>query len=228
MTYHSVRTIVCTCCGKTLAVPISCGDRFCPICSEPSRNRARSRIRALIAGTPRQTGSRWRLITLTIRSQSDAASATKTLQSSFRKLRNTKWWKANCYGGISTIEVTHTEKGWHAHIHAMVLGRYLPAHTLSRQWSTVAPGSIVDVRACDNARALSYITKYVTKSSVPDEFRPELAQALKGTRLFCVFGALHGQTVTVKATPFYCQDCGQCAWMPLDIVERLINRAPSG
>jgi hypothetical protein len=49
----------------------------------------------------------------------------RQLHLAFRKIRRLRWWIRAVTGGIASIEVTNTGKGWHPHLHAVMDARWL-------------------------------------------------------------------------------------------------------
>lgn len=70
---------------------------------------------------------------------------------------------------ISFIAVVELQKNGNAHLHILI-GKYIDKAWISRSWSSVGGGHIVDIRLVDIHRIRAYLTKYITKpilSSVP-------------------------------------------------------------
>jgi hypothetical protein len=169
-----------------------CGDRFCQPC-------ARARSWKVQANLLRWTeGERVRLVTLTMRANGQPLSKSiDRLIRSFASLRRNVVWKAAVDAGAYVIEVKQGRggHGWHVHVHALVIGRYLDQRALSRAWLTCTGDSpIVDVRDASNAPGvIGYVCKYLTKSfdrtvaQTPD-LLAECVLALRGRRMLGTFG----------------------------------------
>jgi hypothetical protein len=105
---------------------------------------------------------------------------------------------------------------WHLHLHALITGSYLPKRDLSRLWAQVSPGKIIRIRAVPPGDAVRYITKYVTKTDLPEAFQLEASTTLKGVRMFNAFGALAPLIRAAKLPPAVCPNCGNECWIWID------------
>jgi len=215
---HQYIRIACSCCGMTRDVPKYCGNRFCDVCSGSRRLRLRERLEALTRAVPKRERYRWRFLTLTIPRQSDPAIGLDTVYASFRRLRQRKWWKERVSGGIVVAELTKNESGWNVHLHVLVYSQYLPQFHIVKLWRQVSPGKIVDIRLVDSKKAIGYITKYVSKLSVPEEAQEVAARALNSRRLYSAFGVCHNIRVDARPVPFCCPNCSSSSWIRLDEV----------
>lgn len=214
---HEYRRLVCIGCGHVLDVPIYCKDRFCPVCSAPRRNRVRERIKNIIAKTVPRRNHNWKLLTLTVASKCDPSEMLDVLQVSFRKFRQRSLWKKNFVGGVAVFETTRNNGLWHVHIHALVYGQFVAQNKLSRAWKAVSGSPIVDIRIVASAQASLYITKYLTKLDVDSAYRPVIADAFRGRRLFIAFGHAHKIPFVHKVDCAVCPSCSGASWMPLDV-----------
>jgi hypothetical protein len=221
---HCWRTIACSHCGQMKRVPERCRDRFCPVCSGSARRRASRRIYALCEKATARNRQRLRFLTLTLKSTDDPATQRSFMVASFRKLRSTRMWKDRVSGGVWVLEVTHSPAGWHLHAHVIIQGEFIAQQTLSQAWRRISGASVVDIRALPNTRtAASYVSKYVTKSDVPEEYRSELANCYAGQRFFQPFGEWAGITVTLPDPDFCCDRCGHRGWVVLHEHEWVVN-----
>lgn len=212
-TSHDFRRIVCGSCGHVSDVPIYCGDRFCPVCSGPRRKRLRERFTAIVSATPRKSRYRWRFVTLTIPSQEDPKEALDTLYERFKRLRQRKWWKSYCLGGICGAEITRSLDKWHVHLHIILYSTFIPQSELAKRWRQVSPGRIVDIRLLPETTAISYILKYITKPALGGIHRETACRALASRRLYSTFGICHSIKVAVERVPYACPVCGQTHWL---------------
>jgi len=213
--------LICTNCGATVDVPLFCGDRFCDICSGPRRTRFSRRVERIVKHLPKRNGYKWRFITLTIPTATRPAAALDTLYASFRRLRNRKLWKRKVAGGIVGAEVTRTWDKFHVHIHILAYSLYFPQADLARAWKSCSPGRIVDIRLIPSRNAAMYLTKYVTKSTLPAAFRPEVSEAFRNRRLYTVFGDCHSLKLKKEYHPTPCASCSNGNWVPLSMIERM-------
>jgi len=227
-TLHAFRILLCGSCGQSLKVPISCKNRFCHICSGPRKRRIRSRIASIVGSLELKNGYSTKMVTLTMSDQDDLAVAVKILISSFRKLRQRKFWKRKVKGGAFVIEVTGYPGKWHAHLHCIVEAKFIPSFTLSAEWSQVAPGKIVDVCWLPPSSIIKYITKYLTKSGADESHDLEVSAALKGTRLFQPFGSWQALSTIPVKEKYHCSCCGYTGFYLQDtpVVWMEYGRAP--
>ncbi len=186
--YHKFSSVFCISCGHFFDVPVYCGSRFCTICSGKRRARVRKRIDFLRKEFKPRKGVTLKLFTLTIRSESDLKKMIKHLSDSFRKVRNTKHWKNAVFGGVFVFEIKGRPGQWHAHIHGIMESYYFDWNMLRRLWKKASGAQGVDIRWIPAGNAVTYITKYISKPSVPDNCLDEVNKALKGNRLFQPFG----------------------------------------
>jgi hypothetical protein len=206
---HNWLTLYCVDCGHNFVIPVPCKDRFCPICSKIRLSRIRRRLSALVKRQVQISPKSVRFLTLTISSTSDITSMVRTLQHSFRKLRQEKSWKKRVTGGASVIEITKGDHGWHAHIHAIICGRYFPFGKLLDLWQKNSPGRGVYLKFIPDTAVVNYLTKYITKpdSSLDDDDIISVNNALFRTRLFQPFGNWHGWYREIKLTNAPCPNC---------------------
>lgn len=221
---HNFRTLYCAHCGHDLAVPISCGDRFCPECSRLRASRVRRRLRYILHNYAPPPGHFLAMITLSIQNQEKLDLQVKGLVASFRKLRQRDSWKKHVQGGATIIEIKKGKIGWHAHLHILCYMRYYPWKELHRNWQEVSGGAAVWLTSCSSEKAISYVTKYVTKSDLPDESRPEASAALAKYRLFQRFGLWQGWKIPVLKSDYPCPTCKRVEWIFLSRAELDIKR----
>jgi hypothetical protein len=106
-----------TCClGRSVAVPVGCNHRLCPLCSAHRAEHYRGRIRSLfeIVHNPQ-------LLTLTVPNVRKLSRETiRVLRARLRAFLREN--KGLLLGGVYSIECTYNrvEKTWHPHIHALV------------------------------------------------------------------------------------------------------------
>lgn len=210
---HDFHTIVCGQCAYSFPVPIYCGNRFCPICSTRRRRTCREKLNHVVENTQTTFDTRFRFVTLTIPNVDDPAAGVRTLIESFRRLRQRNFWRTRVDGGVFVIEMTGRPSRWHVHIHAFIMSRWLPIKELSRQWQKVSPGKIVDIKLIPFKAAKLYLTKYITKSTLPEPFQQIASDALKGVRMFQFFGSWHNLANELKPVSYECPKCNSRAWL---------------
>lgn len=182
-----------------------CHDRLC----EPCQKRRVAEVQQIIKkGLHKKRG---RLITLTLTHRDEPLAAMiQRLREGFAKLKKHKLWKANVEGGLCVLEIKKNPLGayqnkkgqwrtgdgrWHAHLHIVAAGGFIPQPKLSDAWWECTKDSfIVDIRTVDEPdKAAFYISKYVSKpctASLVDEPMKldEFVQAIAGTRAYQPFG----------------------------------------
>lgn len=210
---HAYHTIVCAHCAYSFPVPVYCGNRFCPICGARRRRACREKLDHVVKSINSPPDTRLRFITLTIPNVADPALGVRTLIDSFRRLRQRNFWKSRVDGGVFVLELTGAPGNWNVHIHALVSSRWIPVKELSRHWSKVSPGRIVDIRFVPVKQIKNYLTKYITKSILPEKHQQEASDALKGTRMFQFFGDWYGLANEIKKISYECPKCGSRAWL---------------
>lgn len=131
----TVFELICTSCGTSRAVSKSCKKRWCPSCA---RLISLTRIDKYQAAIDRM---QWpMMVTLTMPHTMDTScpSDVRKIKRALGKLRRLRWFRRKVKGGISSVEVTAGENGWHPHAHLLLDCQWLsvnakpPHHTWSR------------------------------------------------------------------------------------------------
>jgi hypothetical protein len=224
---HEYTAIYCSACGHKIVVPLYCKDRFCPICSPRRTYAIRRRLQRLLSSVRESRGQSLKMVTLTIPNSPDARESARILIRSYRRLRQRAWYKRRVTGGVHVIEVTGSPGDWHVHLHAIVLSYFLPYEQLLSIWRNVSPGRGVYVQRIPRNSALSYLTKYVSKGSLPDGSTRELSDQLKGLRMFQCTGRFVAWLPPAVKHPYPCPRCGDTHWLPEVVVALLRRRARS-
>lgn len=204
---HTFMRIICDHCGETKDVPVYCGDRFCPICSGSRQRSVRERLKFILDNKVVPKSYRLKMLTLTIPNQSDASVMIRTILKSFRRLRQRQYWKNHVHGGAYVVEMTGRPGNWHAHVHVIMVSRWMKWEKLLRIWQAVSPGRGVWIDDIPENEAVSYVTKYISKSSIPDDFNLDVNLALKGVRMFSPFGSWHSINRTYVKPLLVCSAC---------------------
>ena len=108
-----------------------------------------------------------RLLTLTLDMTKvpDSAEAHKYITQRWNALRTRLKREV---GDFSYIWVREEQKNGAPHLHAIV-SRYLPQKVVSRSWSDLGGGEVVDIRKVDRVeKAAHYVGKYLTKEAFTD------------------------------------------------------------
>lgn len=207
---HEWITLFCAYCGHNFRIPRPCRNRFCSVCSSVRCSKIRRRLNNLVEVQSKIPDQEIRFLTLTIKSEHNLEKQIRSLQKSFRRLRQRSSWKRKVVGGAFVVEITRPNEMWHAHIHCIIAGSYYPFKSLLNQWMQVSPGRGVYIKKIPPGLAVRYLSKYMTK---PDETLSEndeytVSFALKGVRLFQPFGTWHGFCKDLKNNHPPCKQCG--------------------
>lgn len=175
----------------------TCKLRWCPRCHTQVARRISDNLTRALSGKP---NFRWKFVTLTTRaSKLPLEDQVKHLRTSFRRLRQRKFWKTHVRGGYAVLEITYNSKThqWHPHLHVVADAEYMQQRQLSKEWLASSRDSfVVDIRAIKNtAAAVGYVSKYLGKlpelSILADtEKTNEWITAIAGSRLINRFGEL--------------------------------------
>lgn len=209
---HSYMSLVCSHCGHTIVVPVSCGNRFCPDCGHSRRRKLRHKLSEFVRTRQLRNRDTFKLLTLSIPSSPDLKKQVDELLSSFRRLRQRAFWRRKVRGGVFVIEVSYGEAGWHAHIHAVIESAYLPYDQLLTGWKAVSTGSGAHIKAIPPRAIISYVTKYVTKTDLAPERQTQASKALAGKRLYQPFGEWHNPMNQIHTPVCTCGQCGRAQW----------------
>ena len=212
-TTHDYTTIFCQSCGHSHAIPVRCGRRFCAICSKQAAGRTRRRLDWICGKIVKPKRYSWKFITFTLRSQSDLSKMVDDVIRGFRKLRGRKIWRDAVTGGVYVLEVTHGDKGWHAHVHVIAMMRYIPQHHLSRVWNAITGSFIVDIRQVKSRSPIGYVTHYLTTWDLPPAIVQDAEDAVRNRRLWSPFGTAHDLNLTYVPPLYPCPHCGNNAWI---------------
>lgn len=209
-----------------LAAAYTCKRHLvCPFCAARRGSKTvECYLERLSIVAQERPGARLALLTLTVKNGPDLQERHAHLERSWRTLqaRRRDWLKkgrgwtelAKVSGALFSYEVTNKGKGWHPHLHAVVLlDDWLDQRKLSQEWHRITGDSfIVDVRQIGkglhdivdpvgNVRpqvvdAFCEVSKYALKFSDLD-FSDNLHafETLRGKRLQGAFGAFWGVKV---------------------------------
>lgn len=206
---HEYLRVICSCCGDRFDVPVYCGNRFCPICSFSRGVRIRNRLKWLVSNVDIQRGETVKHITFTIPNQKDLFTMVKHLVKSFRKLRQTQLWKRHVSGGAFVIEVTGCSGDWHGHIHSVVQCSYIHWNKLRDAWLSISGGRGVWISRIPLSAAVNYLSKYLSKPSVPDGELLTVSASLKGIRFFQPFGSWYKMDRKYPKPKKFCKACDE-------------------
>jgi hypothetical protein len=209
---HNWKSVFCTHCGHRIDFPEACGKRFCGICSAKRNRRVANRLRFLISVGSSSSVKNLRFLTLTLPNFADLQTGFDHLIKSFRKLRQRREFMAHTEGGAFVIEVTGKTGAWHVHLHGILQGNFWSVYRISKLWKQCSGGEIVDIRAIYGTKLAGYLTKYLTKCTVPEECMDEVETAFRGKRMFGCFGTWHDINLRYNPPVYACPSCMKCDW----------------
>lgn len=151
----------------------ACRLRWCPLCSGSRTAYITKSIEPWI-----QKQRFLRFLTLTLRhSNASLSNQIRYLYDSFRKLRNDKQFRKYCKGGIWFFQTKRDSTGeqWHPHIHALIVGKFIPHAWLSVKWVRITKNSnIVDIRAVKLAeKTAEYVARYAARPALLERYNLE-------------------------------------------------------
>ncbi len=154
------------------------------------------------------------LVTLTVKNGLDLVERVKHLKTSVRRCidaRRLALTRGKCHtvfadfaGGIGSFEITNNGKGWHPHVHFIILAENMPdKERLSNEWLKRTKDSyIVDVRAIDQenpASGFCEVFKYAMKfQGMSCENNWTAHCNLRGQHLLISFGDFYGVKLPEK------------------------------
>lgn len=226
---HKFITIYCSTCGKSHVIIQVCKNRYCPHCGHIRRWRSRERIRQVLQNHKKLSGYRLKMLTLAGKNCADLKPGLEHLVASFRRMRQSKFWRSHIVGGLFVIEITGSPGSWHPHIHAFIYSKRVPWDGLLAIWDKASSGGrSVWIANISNEKALYYVTKYVTKTGIPAILADELNDALQGKRLFQRFGNFQDVKIMLNLQGKKCTICGQDDWLTEFDINRFkdVNKQP--
>lgn len=186
---------------------------LCPFCARARAakmiQRYKERFDIIFEENPRVIPA---FLTLTVKNGSDLKERYLHLKKSYKKLldRRRKYLKSGrgytelskSTGGVHSFEFTNSkEKGWHPHIHSIVLlDRFIDIKALTEEWKKITGDSMnLDIRLItkDNngslIESLLEVFKYALKfSSLELQDNLTAYRTLRGQRLQSAYGSLWG------------------------------------
>ena len=153
------------------------------------------------------------MVTLSMPNSTSLDEGISDLIRCFRRLRQRVCWKQYVFGGAFVIEVKGRPGNWHPHIHAIVYSYYIPWKRLRSGWKQCSGGSAVWINKVDGAKAIGYVTKYLTKVDLPPALMDEAGESLARFRLFTRFGTWHNITLPKLKYETPCARCGRTDWV---------------
>jgi hypothetical protein len=181
----------CEGCGRVEHFFYACNRKWCPLCA-----RKLARIRTDKLRLWARTINQPKHLVLTMRNFPVLTRPKiRQFQKALLALRRQKIWSP-VNGGCATLEITHSQTGWHLHAHILLDVRWLDMTAISQQWGHLVNQEfgIVKVKDCRGQDYLHEVSKYVAKGSEIASWPPEqiweFICAIKGCRFFFAFGSL--------------------------------------
>lgn len=174
--------------------------------------RIRMRLQDMINKIKLSPGEKFAHLVLTVRSQENVKSMSQFLVRSFKKFRQRKIFQSHAVGGCYVMEITHNDSGWHVHLHCIIQALFIPQAELLSEWRSIVQHGGVFIKTIPKQAIINYLTKYMTKVELDGNMKEEAGCALKGFRLFTVFGIWHKLIKNWTKIPFECPDCGSVSW----------------
>jgi hypothetical protein len=184
-----------------------CHDRFCQPCAAARTLQISDNLRDRL----QTNAGEYKHVVLTLVHQDKPlAPQLDRLYACFKTLRNAPLWKQHFTGGIYFFQthISDNDGLWHAHLHVVAQGAYIPQETLAQEWLRVTgDSSNVHVSHIENAeRAVREVTRYVatpisSKIVHQTDKLIELMRATTGRHLCASFGAWRAWKVTAKPRP---------------------------
>ena len=151
-------------------VRLGCKRWSCPVCGP---KRARQLRHAIINAAQRNELRRFLTLTLDPRS-CEASESVVYVRKCWNKLRT--YLKRKYDESITFITVLELQKSGYAHLHILV-DRYIPQQWIQSSWQKIGGGLFVNIKFVDIHRIAAYLSKYLTKELLLNQFKP-------GTRRF--------------------------------------------
>lgn len=189
------------CCGcRHVATFYNRCERFyCPICiGRLARDRRKSvEWWSKVVGQPKH------VVLTTVSVPRISREYVDQFKKDFGRLRRSKFAR-NWLGGFFSLDTTHTENGWHLHLHAIIDSRWIDRDELEKTWARIREQAIAIVRVYD-ARESNYTaecTRYLVDGQQMGTWEShrivEFIDAFTGVRCFGTFGSLYKQRAEWK------------------------------
>ncbi len=130
-----------------------CRSPLCQSCLSDKARLSRRRARAALARIAPRSGEHWRFVTLTGPTVADASlvAALHVYLRAWELLRKSKLWLSCVRAGVRGEEFTVSDAGgYHVHIHALALSRWIPQAHLRAEWTRCLRTAWADVGRAPN------------------------------------------------------------------------------
>lgn len=213
-----------------------CHNRHCRPCAKARAGLIAQNLRDKVGDVTEQP-HRFKFITLTLRHTSaPLKTQIARLYEHFRKLRNSKWWKATQRGGCFMLEAPWLEpkqggpRQWHPHLHIISDGDFLRVDILANEWMKITGGSFkVEIKELKTGRdAVHYVAKYVTKGTNDEiwdspKAAAEWLEATKGLRTCSTYGEWRGFRLMARHIANEAID-----WRPVGLLSSIVRQMAEG
>jgi len=176
-------------CGEGQEASYQCSQKICPRCNWRIADTRRKELEEITRG---MTGVKHLVLT-----QKNFPTLTRSKIQQSRKnllaLRRQKIF-GKVFGGCASLEFTNEDAGWHMHWHILIHAKFIPIHKIAEAWAKLVGQefAICKIKDVTEGSYLQEVCKYAAKGSEIAGWKPnqilEFAEALRGTRLFTVFG----------------------------------------
>jgi len=114
--------LLCRGCGSGRTAQKQCLKRWCPVCA---RRIAADRVETYQSAIDSMQWPMMVTLTMPHTAESSEPSDVRALRHALGRLRRLRWFQNKVKGGITSIEVTCGENGWHPHAHLIIDCRWL-------------------------------------------------------------------------------------------------------
>jgi len=171
-----IATMECEHCGYQHSVPYNCKLRICPRCS---RIRASELVKKYQPYLESLDPRRVRCITLTIKNVKCLKAGVSKIRRCYGKLLHRKYYREGVVddkgrregkikGSLYKIESTiGRDSLFHVHLHAIIVGDYIPQATLSKDWADVTEDKKV-TKDEKVAKFVDWVSKAVVEDSLTE------------------------------------------------------------
>jgi hypothetical protein len=229
---HGYIRLFCSHCGLFRDIPLRCKDRTCHSCAIKRQRMLVGRTYNIVKKMEISSSCKWSHLILTQKSTFDLQHGCRELVDKFRRLRQKPIWKKAVIGGFFSIEAKDNPQGWHIHIHALILHKWITQESIKKAWSEVQHyDSIIWINFLPlnaNLKAvIMEVIKYASKgNTVKEEHKWTFNKVMRCRKLFSYFGCigkLYKETKVSKPI-FECPKCHGTVWFTQQQLNRQRNK----
>jgi len=114
--------MLCVGCGTGRPAQKQCLKRWCPVCA---RRMAADRVEVYQSAIDSMQWPMMVTLTMPHTAESSCPSDVRALRRALGRLRRLRWFRLKVAGGITSIEITCGDNGWHPHAHLVIDCRWL-------------------------------------------------------------------------------------------------------